>query len=95
MFKPIRVKVLDDYKIQVCYADGIEGVVSLAHLTGRGIFKAWEDYDLFRKVKIDPESGALSWDREIDICPDAIYFEITGINPEEYLNAEEKLVVNA
>ena len=95
MFKPVWIMPLDDYKIQVRFADGVEGVISLAHLKGKGIFKAWEDYDFFKRVKIDPESNALSWGEEIDICPDAVYFEITGINPEEYFNAGDKLVVNA
>jgi hypothetical protein len=95
MFKPVWVKPLDDYKIQARYADGVEGVISLAHLKEKGIFKAWADYDFFKKVSIDRESNALSWGTEIDICPDSVYFEITGISPEEYFNREEKLEVNA
>ena len=95
MFKPVWVKPLDDYKIRVRYADGVEGIVNLSHLRGKGIFKAWEDYNFFKAVGIAPESGAISWGKDIDICPDAVYFEITGINPEEYFSIGEKLVVNA
>jgi hypothetical protein len=95
MFKARWVKPLEDYKIRVRYADGVEGVVSLAHLKGKGVFKLWDNYENFKKVKIDPESSAISWGNDIDICPDAVYFEIAGIDPEEYFNAEEQLVVNA
>lgn len=95
MFKPVWVKPLEDYKIQVRYADGVEGVVSLAHLKGKGVFRIWDDYENFRKVKIDVESNAISWGDDIDICPDAIYFEITDIDPEQYFRESERLVVNA
>lgn len=62
MFKPVWVKPLADYKIQVRFADGVEGVVSLDHLVGKGVFKAWEDdIDIcpdtlyFEITNIDPE----------------------------------------
>lgn len=95
MFKPVWVKPLADYKIRVKFADGVEGVVSLEHLVGKGVFKAWEDYEYFKKVRIDPESRALSWGDDIDICPDTLYFEITHIDPEEYFTQHQKLIVNA
>lgn len=50
--------------------------MSLAHLKGKGLFKAWENEENFKAVKIDPESHAISWGPDIDICPDNIYFEI-------------------
>ncbi len=86
MFKPIEVKPLEDYKIWVKYSDGIEGTVSLAHLAGNGVFKAWEQHDHFKNVSIDPGSNAICWGKDIDICPDTIYFEIAGIDPETYFN---------
>lgn len=95
MFRPVTVKPLNDYRLHVGYADGVEGVVSLAHLKGKGVFKAWDDYDFFKKVEIHPESHAIAWGDAIDICPDAVYFEITGIEPEAFFNQEEKMVVNA
>lgn len=86
MFKPVEVKPLDDYKIWVKYSDGVEGVVSLEHLAGKGIFRSWDENDLFKKVTIDSESFAIRWGDFIDICPDNIYFEIKGIKPEAYFD---------
>lgn len=86
MFKPVDVQPLEDYKIWVKYSDGVEGVVSLAHLAGKGVFKAWDENDLFKNVAIDPESHAIRWGELIDICPDNIYFEIKGIKPETYFD---------
>ena len=84
MFKPIAVKALKDYKIWVKYSDGTAGIVSLAHLVSKGVFKSWENYENFEKIKIDTESHAISWGQDMDICPDTIYFEISGIDPEKY-----------
>ena len=88
MFKVVSVEALEDYNIRVKYVDGRDGVVNLAHLKGKGVFKAWDNYDYFRSVTIDPESQAISWGNNIEICPDAVYFEIAGIDPEEYFEKQ-------
>ena len=94
MFQPISIKVLDGYKIWVKYSDGTEGEVDLSHLVGKGIFSKWTDYQEFKKVHIG-EGGALSWDEEIDLCPDAVYFQITGKSPEEVFPNLKMEQVNA
>ncbi len=38
MFKPVKVTPLRDYKIRICYADGLKGDVDLSHLVGKGVF---------------------------------------------------------
>ena len=82
MPKPVEVKPLENYRIWVRYSDGVEGVVDLSDLVGKGIFAAWEDYQEFQKVHIGP-SGEIAWSEEIDMCPDAIYLKITGKKPED------------
>lgn len=82
MFKPIEVKALQDYKLWVKYADGVEGKVDLSHLVGKGVFALWNDYAAFEKVYIG-DYGEIAWSDEIDICPDTVYMKITGKTPEE------------
>jgi hypothetical protein len=82
MFKPVQVKALPDYKLWIKYADGVEGVLDLAHLVGKGVFALWEDYTAFQAVYIGG-SGEIAWGEQIDICPDAAYLQITGKTPEE------------
>lgn len=82
MFEPVEVKALPGYKLWVRYADGVAGEVDLSHLVGKGVFSLWKDYEAFEKVYIG-EGGAIAWSDEIDICPDAVYMEITGKRPED------------
>jgi hypothetical protein len=79
---PIEVKPLENFKIYLKYEDGTQGHLDLSHLKGKGIFKIWQDYDNFRKVYIDPESHAIAWSEDVDICPDNAYFKIRGIKLE-------------
>mgnify|MGYP001580369512 CR=1 FL=1 len=79
---PIEVKPLEKYQLWVKYSDGIEGVVDLSDLVGKGVFALWIDYQEFQKVHIG-SSGEIAWSEEIDICPDAIYLKITGKKPED------------
>jgi hypothetical protein len=49
---------------------------------GRGVFAAWNDASFFARVHLDA-SGAISWDDEIDLCPDALYLMLTHKSPED------------
>jgi hypothetical protein len=68
--------------LYVRYADGVAGEVDLSNLAGRGVFAAWNDPGVFEQVSIGP-SGEIRWNDQIDLCPDAIYLQITGKTPEE------------
>ena len=82
MPRPIEVKAGENYQIWIKYSDGIQGVVDLSDLVGKGVFAVWKDYREFQKVHIGP-SGEIAWSEEIDLCPDAIYLKITGKKPED------------
>jgi len=82
MLVPIKLNPLDHYRLWVKYSDGVEGIVDLSDLAGKGVFALWNDYREFQKVHIGP-SGEIAWNEEIDICPDAVYLKITGKKPED------------
>jgi hypothetical protein len=79
---PIEVRALDNYRLWVKYSDGDQGVVDLSNFAGDGVFALWNDYREFQKVHIGP-GGEIAWSEQIDMCPDAIYLQITGQNPED------------
>jgi len=82
MFRPVQVAPLKGFKIHVRYDDGVEGEVDLSHLAGQGVFRAWDDPNLFANVTIG-SNGEVRWSDEIELCPDALYLQITGKAPED------------
>ena len=82
MLKLIEAEPLSGYRLRLRYADGAAGVADLSHLVGKGVFQLWNDPDAFRRVPIG-SAGELRWSDEVDLCADALYFEITGRKPED------------
>ncbi|MBT9136852.1 MAG: hypothetical protein DDT34_01938 [Firmicutes bacterium] len=82
MHKITDVKVLEDYRLYLAFADGRRGTVDLSHLVGKGVFALWDDYHAFREVQIG-SSGELVWREGIDLCPDSLYLQATGQRPED------------
>lgn len=69
----VAVEARPDYRVWIRFADGLEGELSLTHLVGRGVFAAWEDEAVFRRVFLDAESGTIAWPGGIDLAPDALH----------------------
>ena len=82
MIQPVSVQPRSGYRIWIEFSDGVAGEIDLSHLTGRGVFAAWEEPGCFDKVHITPHR-AIAWNDDIDLCPDALYLEITGKSFED------------
>jgi len=92
--QPVEVKALKNFRIWLRYDDGTEGEVDLSDVAGRGVFKAWNDPELFNAVRLGSH-GAIEWGTEIDICPDAMYLRLTGKTPEEVFPALKSVHADA
>jgi len=66
-----------DARLRLRFTDGAEGVVDLGHLVGKGVFAELADPTRFAEATIG-EDGELRWGDELDLCPDALYLEVTG-----------------
>jgi hypothetical protein len=77
MKKIVKVEVLENYRLNLVFSDGIQGVADLARLAGKGIFSLWDDYSEFQKVQIG-DAGELTWGDQIDLCPDSLFMELSG-----------------
>jgi hypothetical protein len=82
MLKPVRVRALENFRIWIRYADGVEGEVDPSHLSGKGVFKAWRSPGVFSKVRLG-SSGEIEWPGVGDLCSDALYLRISGKKAEE------------
>ena len=56
-FRIIKCKPLDNYQLEVMFADGLKDIIDLKHLVGKGVFKIWNNYEEFKKVKINPSKS--------------------------------------
>ena len=82
--KPVEVKALNNFRIWLKYSDSTAGEINLSHLVGQGIFSAWKNSEFFNKVHIDSETKAISWDNNIELCPNSLYLKIKGITFEQW-----------
>ena len=73
-----RSNPLDNFRIWIKYSDA-EGVVDLADLAGRGVFKLWNDYREFQKVHLGA-SGEIAWGEQVAWGESVIYGATTVIN---------------
>jgi hypothetical protein len=74
------VRVLDAYRVELTFSDGLRGVVDLANrIVGRGgMFGPLEDPVFFRRVAVDNELGTIVWPNGADFYPDMLYGWATG-----------------
>jgi hypothetical protein len=94
MNKIVSVGVLDGYRLDLTFEDGIRGVVDLHDLVGSGVFELWNDYAAFQKVRIG-DGGELVWSDVVDLCPDSLYLRLTGKSPSDIFPNLKREAVNA
>ena len=77
MKKVAQVQVLQEYRLELTFDDGVAGTVDLSDLVGKGVFSLWNDPAAFAAVRIG-SLGELTWGDQIDLCPDSLYLKVTG-----------------
>ena len=93
MIQPTKVKPLDGYRIWIEFEDGVKGEADLSRLAGRGIFKAWDDREVFESVRIDFPYRAIVWGDSdmLELCTDTFYLELTRTTWDELVAAYEEV----
>ena len=94
LVQPVAVEPRDGYRIWIRYSDGSEGEIDLSHLAGHGVFAAWDDRSYFEKVHVT-EHRSIAWDDLIELCPDALYMELTGLTVEELMAGAKSVPADA
>jgi len=90
----VDVKPLGGFRLFLKFNDGVSGSVDLSPIAGRGVFASWLNEGLFEKVIIT-DVGALEWPGELDLCPDSLYLQITGKQPEELFPSLDRKLTHA
>ena len=86
MVRLMAVEPRKGHPIWLRYSDGSSGQVDLSDLSGKGVFRVWDHPGVFDDVHVAPH-GAVAWNEEIELCPDALYIELTGKPGEDVLTA--------
>ena len=73
MREVIKVKVLEDYKLELTFDNNVVKIKDMKPHLDKGVFKKLKNKKIFNSVKI--RFGTICWDNEIDLCPDGLYEE--------------------
>ena len=80
MRKIIKVKPLEDYKLELTFDNNIVKIKDMKPHLNQGVFKNLKRKEIFNSVK--KSFGTISWDGEIDMCADYLY-ETSEENEDE------------
>lgn len=75
-----------NFHVELTFDNGETGLVDLSHLAGRGVFSAWNQPGVFEQASVT-DIGALEWPGGFDLCPDALYLQMTGKRAEDIFPA--------
>lgn len=79
-----RAEYLCDYKIQVTFDDGREGVIDLQDELWGEVFEPLKDLDVFRCFRVDTELDTIVWPTGADLAPEFLYeHAVLGASPRQ------------
>ena len=71
MLKVIHADYIRDYKLLLCFSDGVKKIVDFWPLAQKGICVKLQDMTYFRNFTLDPFS--VDWSNEIGFAPEYLY----------------------
>ena len=92
--RPTAVEPREGNRIWLEYSDGSAGDVDLSHLAGGGVFEVWNDRAYYAAVRIT-EYDAIAWGDELELCPDALYMQLTGKSLEQIMPGAASILRDA
>lgn len=77
-------RVLVRYFVELTFADGTERVIDLEAMLWGPVFEPLlADYQLFRRVAVDPDAGTIVGPNGADISPRTLYLESKPSTPAD------------
>lgn len=69
----VRAEYLRDYKIQVTFDDGIQGIIDLEGDLWGKVFEPLKNTNVFRRFRVDRDLDTIVWSTGADLAPEFLY----------------------
>jgi hypothetical protein len=79
MDKVTSVKPLENYLLEIEFADGLRKVIDIHPFIGKGISSALKDTAYFRQVSLE-DGGGITWPNGYDFCPNFLRDDVPAVN---------------
>lgn len=78
----IKAKYLSDYKIEVVFNNGRQGMADLSCILKGTVFEPLKEKTVFAQFKLDDELDTLVWSNGADIAPEFVYYQAFKDDPQ-------------
>ncbi len=86
------VKYVEDYRLEITFANGRSGVVDFRNYIKKGgVFAQLAEPGFFRKVSINRDLGVITWGNKVDLAPEVLYAEATGEPLPAWMETEAEI----
>lgn len=76
------VQPLAGYRLKVRFNDGLEGIFLVEPERRGGVFLKLLEAKIFNAVTINPDFGCVEWPGGIDLCPDTMHRQMSGVESD-------------
>jgi hypothetical protein len=82
MDKVVSVRPLENYLLEIEFADGFRKVIDIGPFIEKRISAALKDESYFRQVTLE-EGGGIAWPNGYDFCPNFLRDDVPAVNTIE------------
>ena len=79
MERIVSVKPLENYMLEIEFADGLRKVIDVRPFIGKGISAVLQDETYFREVALE-DGGGIAWPNGFDFCPNFWHDDVPAVN---------------
>jgi hypothetical protein len=75
----VAVEATGGHRLYIRFEDGVDGEIDLRDLVElTGVFAPLQDPAEVARVRVEPETGTISWPNGADLDPDVLYAALSG-----------------
>jgi len=91
----ISARYKGGYRIEIEFDDGNQGTIDFStYLNKGGVFDRFKDLDFFKAFSVNEELGTITWGDEIDVAPETLYANATGLGLPAWMKAADPSSAN-